>query len=198
MQARRWASLAGVALCALLVVLGAAARPSFDPCCNVKLSDSRLGSLVVSLSLPNGYTGSSSSWTGPAWNAGAVKSHAALSWTSEVVNREPLATAAKGVLIHGWPVKQTGSFTVPDGKGKEAKAFYVITQAPPGVLGGQTEAALAVDPFAPCCNVVVRLSLLDPYGSSAVVGANKTPAATWNLQTALAVLKSVQLEPPSG
>jgi hypothetical protein len=33
---------------------------------------------------------------------------------------------------------------------------------------------------------------------SAVVGANKNPAETWNLETALAVLKSVRLDPPNG
>jgi hypothetical protein len=176
----------------------AAGRPAFEPCCNARVTDSRLGGLVVALEPPDGYTGSSSSWAGPAWSKGTVKDRAALTWTSEVVSRQPLAAAAKGALIHGWPVKEFGSLTVPDGKGKTAKAYYVITQAKAGSLGAQTEAAIAVDPFVPCCNVVVRLSLLNPYDSAAVVGANKTPAATWNLATALAVLKSVRLEPPNG
>ena len=51
MQAGRWASLAGAALCALLVASVAAGRPTFDPCCNVKLSDSRLGGLEATWNL---------------------------------------------------------------------------------------------------------------------------------------------------
>ena len=193
---RASAGTASAIVAAVVLAATAAARPAIVPCCGVTLSDSRLAGLTVTVAKPAGYSGSSPSWAGPAWTAGSVSGHASLEWRASVVPRRAPAAAAKAALLHGWPTKASGTLLVPAGNGKTDKAFYVVTQAPPGILGGQTEAAIAVNPFAPCCNVVVRISLPKPYGDSARVGQDKTPAAAWNLRTALALVKSVRFSHP--